>query len=208
MTQLLRVHPDNPQLRLIRQAADVLRNDGVIIYPTDSTYALGCQPGSAAAVARIRRIRKLPPAHNLTLVCRDLSELANYARVDNTAFRLIKSFTPGPYTFLLPATKLVPKAMLHPKRKTIGLRVPENPVLQELLNEMDGPLLNTTLILPDEEEPMLDPDDMLEALDRDVDLMIESGYCGLEQTTVIDLTGQNPEVTRLGKGDPSPLEAP
>ncbi len=206
MSQFFVVHPDNPQLRLLRRAADIVRDGGVIVYPTDSAYALGCAPGNRQAVERVRRIRRLPPSHNLSLVCRDFSELSTYARVDNTAFRLIRAMAPGPYTFLLPATRLVPRVMQHPKRRTVGLRIPEHPVVQGLLDELDGPMMTTTLILPGEAEPMIDPQDIRDRLQHEVDLVIDGGACGLEVTTVVDLVADPPVVTRLGRGDPGPLE--
>lgn len=206
MSQFFVVHPEDPQARLLRRAADIVRDGGVIVYPTDSAYALGCAPGNRQAVERIRRIRRLSPGHNLTLVCRDFSELATYARVDNSAFRLIRAMAPGPYTFLLPATRLVPRMMQHPKRRTVGLRVPEHRVVQGLLQELDAPLLTTTLILPGATEPLFDPEDMRDRLEHDVDLVIDGGACGLEVTTVVDLVADPPVITRLGKGDPGPLE--
>lgn len=206
MTQIFEIHPDNPQLRLIRQAVEVLRRGGVIIYPTDSAYALGCHIQDKAALQRIIRLRQLDDKHNFTLVCRDLSEIATYAKVNNTDYRLLKAFTPGAYTFILQATSEVPRLMLHPKRKTVGIRVPDHPVVSALLGELNEPLLSSTLILPGESEPMADIDDIRDTLARQVDLVIDSGFCGLEATTVVSLVEGVPEVLRRGKADPTPFE--
>jgi tRNA threonylcarbamoyl adenosine modification protein (Sua5/YciO/YrdC/YwlC family) len=206
LSQIFEIHPDNPQLRLIRQAVEILRRGGVIIYPTDSAYALGCHIQDKAALQRIIRIRQLDARHNFTLVCRDLSELATYARVNNTDYRLLKAFTPGAYTFILRATSEVPRLMLHPKRKTIGIRVPDHPVVSALLAELDEPLLSSSLILPGENEPMADIDRIRGALAKQVDLIIDSGFCGLEATTVVSLVEGVPEVLRRGKADPAPFE--
>lgn len=206
MTLVLDIHPKNPQLRLIHQAVDVLRDGGVIIYPTDSAYALGCHLQDKAALQRIIRIRQLDKRHNFTLVCRDLSELATYARVNNTHYRLLKAFTPDAYTFILRATSEVPRLMLHPKRKTIGIRVPDHPVVSSLLGELNEPLLSSTLILPGENEPMADVGEIRETLAKQVDLILDSGFCGMEATTVISLVDDVPEVLRRGKADPSPFE--
>ena len=206
MTLVLDIHPQNPQLRLIHQAVDVLRDGGVIIYPTDSAYALGCHLQDKAALQRIIRIRQLDKRHNFTLVCRDLSELATYARVNNSHYRLLKSFTPDAYTFILRATSEVPRLMLHPKRKTIGIRVPDHPVVSSLLGELNEPLLSSTLILPGENEPMADVGEIRETLAKQVDLILDSGFCGMEATTVISLVDDVPEVLRRGKANPSPFE--
>jgi len=206
VSQVFEIHPQNPQLRLVRQAVEVLRRGGVIIYPTDSAYALGCHIQDKAALQRIIRLRQLDDKHNFTLVCRDLSELATYARVNNTDYRLLKAFTPGAYTFILRATSEVPRLMLHPKRKTIGIRVPDHPVVSALLGELDEPLLSSTLILPGESEPMADIEDIRDTLARQVDLVIDSGFCGLEPTTVVSLVEGVPEVLRRGKADPAPFE--
>jgi len=206
VSQVFEIHPQNPQLRLVRQAVEVLRRGGVIIYPTDSAYALGCHIQDKAALQRIIRLRQLDDKHNFTLVCRDLSELATYARVNNTDYRLLKAFTPGAYTFILRATSEVPRLMLHPKRKTIGIRVPDHPVVSALLGELDEPLLSSTLILPRESEPMADIEDIRDTLARQVDLVIDSGFCGLEPTTVVSLVEGVPEVLRRGKADPAPFE--
>lgn len=207
MAQFFQIHPENPQHRLIGQAADIIRKGGVVVYPTDSAYALGCHIGDKDALERIRTLRKLDKNHNFTLMCRDLSELATYARVDNQAFRLIKNHTPGAYTFILEATADVPRRLLHPKRKTIGLRVPDNLIALALLEELGEPLMTSSLLLPGEELPMTDPYDIRDTLEHFVDLVIDGGYCGLEPTTVIDLTGDIPELVRQGKGDFSPFES-
>jgi tRNA threonylcarbamoyl adenosine modification protein (Sua5/YciO/YrdC/YwlC family) len=201
MSQFFSIHPDNPNPRLIRQAAEVLRNGGVVVYPTDSCYALGCHLDDKDAVARIRQIRKLDEQHHLTLMCRDLSEISRYARVDNTKFRLLKNNTPGNYTFILEATKEVPKRLQHPKRSTIGMRIPDHPVALALLEELGEPLLSTTLILPDEEGPLNDAEHIRDLLEKQVDLVIDGGAVGLDFTTVIDLTGDIPVLLRRGKGD-------
>lgn len=207
MAQFFQIHPENPQSRLISQAADIIRKGGIVVYPTDSAYALGCHIGDKDALERIRTLRKLDKNHNFTLMCRDLSELATYARVDNQAFRLIKNHTPGAYTFILEATADVPRRLLHPKRKTIGLRVPDNLIALALLEELGEPLMTSSLLLPGEEFPMTDPYDIRDTLEHFVDLVIDGGYCGLEPTTVVDLTGDVPELIRQGKGDFSPFES-
>lgn len=201
MSQFFQIHPDNPQQRLIAQAAAIIRNGGVIIYPTDSCYALGCHLGDKDAVERIRRIRKVDHMHDFTLVCRDLSEVGVYAKVDNTAFRLIKALTPGPYTFILPATGEVPRRLLNPKRKTIGIRIPDNAIVSELINCLGEPIMSTTLQMPGDEYPLTDPYDMRELLQSQVDLIIDGGFCGLEPTTVVSILEETPEVLRVGKGD-------
>lgn len=206
MSQFFQIHPENPQKRLIRQAAEILRNGGVVVYPTDSAYAIGCHLGDKQASDRIKRIRKLDEKHNFTLVCRDLSDIGVYARVDNTQYRLLKTFTPGPYTFILHATSEVPRRLLHPKRRTIGVRVPDNVIVQDLLAEMGEPIMSSTLILPGETDPMTDPYEIRETLEHDVDLIIDGGFCGLEPTTVVDFTEDDvPRVVREGKGDPEPF---
>ena len=200
MAQFFSVHPENPQNRLIRQAVEIIRKGGLVVYPTDSAYALGCHIGDKLALDRIRAIRQLGKDHNFTLVCRDLSELANYARVDNSAFRLIKSHTPGPYTFILNATSEVPRRLMHPKRKTLGLRVPNNNIALALMEELGEPLMTSSLIMPGDAEPLTDPYDIRETLEHHVELVIDGGYCGMEATTVIDLTGDEPELIRQGCG--------
>ena len=201
MSDYLSIHPENPQQRLIAKAAEVVRKGGVIAYPTDSVYAIGCHIGDKHAMDRIRSIRQVDKNHNFTLMCRDLSELASYARVDNSAFRSLKAQTPGPFTFILPATSEVPRRLMHPKRKTIGLRVPDSPIVQALLAELGEPMMSVTLIMPGDEYPLSDPYDIRAALEAHVDVLIDGGHCGLEPTTVVDMTGPVPEVTRQGMGD-------
>lgn len=201
MTQFFSIHPDNPQKRLIAHAANILLQGGVLVYPTDSCYALGCQIGNRDALQRIRRIRNLEQGHNLTLMCKDLSEISTYARVGNTAFRLMKALTPGPYTFLLMASRGVPKRLQHPKRKTIGLRVPDHPVAQALLMELNQPILSTSLILPGEEFAETVADEIRNVMGNQVDLIIDGGVCGMEPTTVVSLIDDTPEIVRQGKGD-------
>jgi len=200
MSQFFAIHPDNPQARLIRQAVDILAAGGVVVVPTDSSYAIVCHLDDKGAVERIQRIRQLDKKHNFTLICRDLSEIATYARVDNTAYRLLKAHTPGPYTFLLRATAEVPRRLQHPKRKTIGIRVPEHAVLQALLMEHNQPLMSTSLILPGCEFPETDADEIRAKLESQVDLIIDGGHCGIEPTTVVDLTAPAPEIVRQGRG--------
>ena len=201
MSQFFTIHPDNPNPRLIHQAANVLRDGGIVVYPTDSCYALGCHLDDKVAVARIRQIRKLDEHHHLTLMCRDLSEISRYARVDNVQFRLLKNNTPGSYTFILEATKEVPKRLQHPKRSTIGMRIPDHPVALALLEELGEPLLSTTLILSDEEGPLNDAEHIRKLLEKKVDLVIDGGAIGMDFTTVIDLTGAVPVLVRRGKGE-------
>ena len=207
MAQFFQIHPVNPQVRLVRRTVEILLEGGVIVYPTDSSYALGCQLGEKSAMERIRRIRRVDDKHNFTLVCRDLSEITTYAKIDNQAFRLLKSLTPGPYTFIHEATKQVPRRLLHPKRKSIGIRVPDNEICRALLGELNQPILSTTLILPGDEQPLTDPEAMREALDKHVDLIIDGGFCGLDPTTVVDMIAEPPQVTRVGKGDASMFES-
>jgi tRNA threonylcarbamoyl adenosine modification protein (Sua5/YciO/YrdC/YwlC family) len=201
MAQFFQIHPEDPQPRLIRRVGDIVRQGGVIVYPTDSSYALGCGIGEKSALDRIRTIRRVDDKHNLTLVCRDLSEITTYAKIDNRDYRLLKSLTPGAYTFIHKATKQVPRRLQHPKRKIIGIRVPDHPIAQALLAELDEPLMSTTLILPDDDMPLTDPYEIRDLLDHVVDVIIDGGYCGFEPTTVVDMTGDTPEVVRLGKGD-------
>ncbi|MEG0056348.1 L-threonylcarbamoyladenylate synthase [Hafnia sp.] len=205
MSQLFYIHPDNPQPRLISQCVEVLRKGGVIVYPTDSGYALGCMLGEKNAMERICRIRNLDSNHNFTLVCRDLSEISTYAFVDNTAFRLFKNNTPGHYTFILKATKEVPRRLMSEKRKTIGLRVPSNPIALDLLAALGEPLMSTTLMLPGNDFAESDPEEIQDALGKVVDLVIHGGFLGQQPTTVIDLTEDSPEVVRVGAGDPKPF---
>ncbi len=206
MAQFFQIHPENPQTRLVRRAVEILLEGGVVVYPTDSSYALGCQLGEKSAMERIRRIRRLDDKHNFTLVCRDLSEITTYARIDNQSFRLLKTLTPGPYTFIHEATKQVPRRLLHPKRKAIGIRVPDHEICRALLSELNQPILSTTLIMPDDEQPLTDPYEMREILDKHVDLVIDGGFCGLEPTTVVDMTAEPPILVRLGKGDATLFE--
>ncbi len=200
MAQLFSIHPTHPQPRLIRQAADIIRGGGVVVYPTDSCYALGCHIGDKSAAERLRRIREVDETHHFTLVCRDLSEIANFAKVDNAQYRLLKHATPGAYTFLLEASREVPRRLAHPRRRTIGLRVPEHLVAQALLAELNEPLLSTTLLLPGVEEPLNDANEIRERLERLVDLVIDGGPCGIVPTTVIDMTQGEPVLVREGAG--------
>ncbi len=205
MSDFLQVHPSDPEDRNVKQIANVLLAGGVIVYPTDSTYALGCHIGDKGALDRIRRIRQLGDKHNFTLVCRDLSSLASYAQVHNSAYRILKAYTPGPYTFILKATPEVPRRLLHPKKKTIGLRVPDNAIAQAILEKMGEPIMSTSLILPDEDERLVDPYDMRLEIGKRVDLIVDGGVCGVEATTMVDLVDGIPEVIREGKGDSEPF---
>jgi tRNA threonylcarbamoyl adenosine modification protein (Sua5/YciO/YrdC/YwlC family) len=200
MALYLEIHPQNPQSRLIRQAVEVVRQGGVIAYPTDSCYALGCHVGDKDALERIRRIRAADKNHHFTLVCRDLAEIAHYARVETWQFRLLKSSTPGPFTFLLPATREVPRRLQHPKRRTIGIRVPDHPVPRMLLEELGEPLMSSTLLLPGDPQPLTDGAEILERLENELDAIIDSGHCGIEPTTVVDLAVNPPVVLRQGRG--------
>jgi len=206
VSQFFQIHPDNPQPRLVRQAVDIIRAGGVVVYPTDSAYALGCHLGDKAALDRIRRIRRLDAHHNFTLVCRDLSDIATYARVDNTVYRMLRQSTPGPYTFILKATSELPRRLQHPKRKTVGLRVPDNHIAQALLEDLGEPLMSVTMILPGEELPLIDPYEIRGLLEHEVDLVIDGGFCGMEATTVVDLADGAPMILRAGKGDTAPFE--
>jgi tRNA threonylcarbamoyl adenosine modification protein (Sua5/YciO/YrdC/YwlC family) len=203
MSQFFQIHPDNPQARLIRQATDIIRKGGVIVYPTDCGYSLGCHIGDKAALDRIRQIRRLDDKHNFTLVCKDLSEISTYARFDNRLYRLLKHHTPGPYTFIFGATSEVPRRLLHPKRKTIGIRIPENKIVQALLDELGEPIMSSSLILPNETMPMMDPYDIRDTLQHQLDLVIDGGYCGMEPTTVIKMDVDDMAVLRQGAGDAS-----
>lgn len=205
MSEYFQVHPDNPQERLVRRAAEVLLAGGVVIYPTDSTYALGCHLGDKAALDRIRRIRQLDSRHNFTLLCPDLSSLSTYAQVHNSAYRILKAYTPGPYTFILKATPEVPRRLMHPKRKTIGLRVPDHPVAQAILGAHGEPIMSTSLILPDQDSQLVAPYEMRMQLGKLVDLIVDGGACGIEPTTMVDLVEGVPEIIRVGKGDPEPF---
>jgi tRNA threonylcarbamoyl adenosine modification protein (Sua5/YciO/YrdC/YwlC family) len=205
MQKLLKIHSETPQRHLLRQAAKVLADGGVIVYPTDSGYALGCQIGCKDAIARIRQIRRLDEKHHMTVMCRDLSELSQYARVSDTVYRILRKHTPGPYTFLLNATNEVPKRLQHPNRKTIGIRVPDHLITQALLEASDQPLLSTSLILPDYEGILIEPAVIYDLVGNRVDLVLDGDYCGREPTSMIDLTGEQPKVLRVGKGDVSPF---
>lgn len=207
MAQYFEIHPTHPQSRLIKRAVEIVRHGGVIAYPTDSSYALGCHIGDKAAMERIRRIRRVEDDHNFTLVCRDLSEVSQYARVGNADYRLLKANTPGPYTFILPATREVPRRLQHPKRKTIGLRVPDHVIAQALLAELNEPLMSSTLMLPGESLPLSDPEEIRRRLEHEVDLIIDGGFCGLEPTTVIEVEEGRATVVRQGKGDSERLPA-
>lgn len=200
MAQFFAIHPDNPQERLIKQAADIIKSGGVVVYPTDSCYALGCALGDKNAMERILHIRRIDQKHHLTLMCADLSELGNYARVDNSQYRQLKAATPGSYTFILQATKEVPNRTLHPKRKTIGLRVPDNKIALALIEQVGEPILSCTLMLPEDNEALTDPYEIRDRLEHAVDLIIDGGWCGMEPTTVVDMT-DGTELIRQGKGD-------
>jgi tRNA threonylcarbamoyl adenosine modification protein (Sua5/YciO/YrdC/YwlC family) len=207
VAQYFEVHPDNPQARLVGQIAAVLRAGGLIVYPTDSGYAFGWAIGDKAAQDRIRLIRRLADTHDFTLVCRDLSEIATYARVDNVAYRLMRGATPGPYTFILKATHEVPRRLQDPKRKTIGIRVPDNRIARAILDALGEPLMSSSLVLPGEDMPLTDPQEIRDRVGKQVDRVVDGGFCGYEPTTVVDLQGETPEVIRRGKGDPTPFEA-
>lgn len=202
MAQFFSVHPTHPQPRLIRQAAEIVRRGGLIAYPTDSSYALGCHLGDAPAQQRLRRVRGVDDKHHLTLMCRDLSEIATYAIVDNVQFRLLKAATPGSYTFILRATREVPRRLQHPRRKTIGVRVPSHAAALALLGELGEPMLSSTLILPGAAQPLADAAEIRAALEHELDLIVDGGHCGNEPTTVLDLTGAAPVVLRAGRGIP------
>jgi len=201
MSQYFSIHPVNPQRRLIKQAVEMIKQGALVVYPTDSCYAFGCHLGDKEALERIRRIRQVDEKHNFTLVCRDLSELSNYAYVDNTMFRLLRNYTPGPFTFILRASKEVPRRMQVAKRKTIGLRIPDHPVALDLLEALGEPLMSSTLILPGDETPMTDPEDMRERLVHQVDLIIDGGNCGFEPTTVVNMVDSSYDILRQGKGE-------
>jgi len=205
VSQFFEIHPDNPQIRLIQKSVEMIRNGAVIAYPTDSAYALGCHLGDKKALDTIRAIRKVDDKHNFTLVCRDLSEIATYAKVDNAVYRFLNAHTPGAYTYILKATREVPKRLLHPRRRTIGIRVPDNKIVHSLLAQLGEPIMSTTLILPTEDLPMTEAHDIRETLEHQLDLIIDGGHCGLEPTTVIDLTEHQPQIIRAGCGDPAPF---
>jgi tRNA threonylcarbamoyl adenosine modification protein (Sua5/YciO/YrdC/YwlC family) len=206
MPRFIDIHPDNPQQRSVDQAAAVIQDGGLIAYPTDSGYALGAQLGNKDALDRIRTIRQLDDKHHFTLVCSDFAQLGQFVHLDNSVFRAIKAATPGPYTFILPATKEVPRRLLHAKKKTVGVRIPEHPVVRELLRAMGEPILSSTLLLPDDDGPMTEGWEIKDRLDHVVDAVIDSGECGLEPTTVVDWSEGYPEVVRVGAGDPRPFE--
>ncbi|MEI6354269.1 MAG: L-threonylcarbamoyladenylate synthase [Methylococcus sp.] len=200
MSQYFEIHTQNPQVRLIKRTAEILLKGGIIIYPTDSSYAIGCRLDNKDGLERIRRIRRLDEDHNFSLICRDISEISTFAKINNEAFRLIKSLTPGPFTFILEATKETPKRLQHSKNKTIGIRLPDDPITEAMVLEIGEPLFSTTLILPDHEAAMSDPEEIRERLQKEVDLVIDAGIITYEPTTIIDLTGEHAEITRQGKG--------
>ena len=201
MGEIVSIHPENPQQRLLDPVVDVIRRGGVIAYPTDSVYALGCHIGDKQAMDRIRTIRCLDKHHNFTLICRDLSELATYARVDNVTFRALKASTPGPFTFVLKASAEVPRRLMHPKRKTIGIRVPENPIIKAMLDSLHEPMMSVTLMMPDDGYPMTDAYEINQHLGSRVDIVIDAGFCGMEPTTVVDMTEDTPTILRQGAGE-------
>lgn len=205
MAQYFHIHPETPQHRLIHQAVNIIRKGGIIAYPTDSSYALGCHIGDKAAMERIRRIRQVGDKHNFTLVCRDLAEIATYAKISNADYRMLKANTPGPYTFILPATREVPRRLQNPRRKTIGLRIPDHAITQALLEELGEPLMSSTLIMPNEETPLTEPGDIRQRLQHEVDLVIEGGSCDMLPTTVVILADGTAEIARTGKGDTAPF---
>jgi tRNA threonylcarbamoyl adenosine modification protein (Sua5/YciO/YrdC/YwlC family) len=205
MSVYLKTHPKNPEMRFINRAAEVILNGGIIVYPTDTTYALGCNIGDKGALERIRRIRKLDESHYLTLLCNDLTSVSTYAKVSNSAFRILKANTPGPYTLRLRATREVPRRLLDPKRKTIGLRIPDSRIAQALLQKLDAPIMTTSLLFPDEAEPFLDIEEIRSRIGKLVDLIVDGGPNGREHSTVVDLVGNVPEVVRFGKGDSRPF---
>lgn len=207
MSQFFQIHPDNPQQRLISNAVEMIRRGAVVAYPTDSAYALGCHLEDKKALDRIRQIRRVDNRHNFTLMCRDLSEISTYAKVGNASYRILNHCTPGPYTFILPGTREVPRRLLHPKKRTIGIRIPDNKIILALLEELGEPLMSSSLILPGETMPMTEAEDIRDALERQLDLIIDGGHCGIDPTTVVDMTGELPEVVREGRGDISPFEA-
>lgn len=205
MSQFFQIHPDNPQPRLIKQVATIIREGGLVVIPTDCAYALACRVGDKKATARVVQLRQLDDKHNFTLLCRDLSELATYAKVDNSQYRLLKTHTPGAFTFILPATKEVPRLLMNAKKKTIGLRIPENNIAQQLLEELGEPIMTTSLIMPGEELPMSDPYDIRQLLERQVECVVDGGYCGFDATTVVDMTDEIPQIARQGAGEAEEL---
>lgn len=206
MSQFFQIHPDNPQPRLIKQAAEIMRKGGLAVIPTDCAYALACPLEDKQAVDRVKKIRQLNDKHNFTLICRDLTDISTYAKVDNTAYRLLKAHTPGAYTFILNGTREVPRRLMHPKRRTIGIRVPDNNIVDALVAELGEPIMSTSLILPGDDMPLSDPYDIRQSLEHVVDLVIDGGYCGLEATTVVDMTSDEYEIVRQGVGSIDVLE--
>jgi tRNA threonylcarbamoyl adenosine modification protein (Sua5/YciO/YrdC/YwlC family) len=206
MSQFFQIHPENPQQRLIKQAAEILAKGGLVVIPTDCAYALACKLEDKQALERVKQLRQLNDKHNFTLMCRDLTEISVYGRVDNTAYRLLKAHTPGSFTFILDGTREVPRRLMHPKRKTIGIRVPDNAITQALLAELGEPLMTTSLIMPGEDTPMSDPYEIRQTLEHALDLVIDGGYCGFEATTVVDMTGDEYLVTRQGAGNIPEIE--
>lgn len=203
MATLIEIHPKDPQPRRVEKVVEIIRNGGLIAYPTDSSYAFGCHIGDAKAISRIHRIRRTDKKHNFTLVCKDLAEISTYARVDNWAYRLIKSMTPGPYTFILPATREVPKRLQNPKRRTIGLRVPEHPLVKAILESLGEPIMSSTLLLPDHVQPLTDPQEIEARIGRQIDAIVDAGPTGIEPTSILDLTSGSVEILRIGRGDVS-----
>ncbi len=203
MARYVEVHPDNPQARSITQAVDLIRSGGLVVYPTDSCFAFGCQIGNQAGLQRIRAIRSLDDRHHFTLVCRDFAQAGQFVKVSNSVFRAVMASVPGPFTFILPATGEVPKRLVHPKKKTVGVRIPDHPVVRALLAELGEPILSSTLLLPGDDEVMTDGWEIKERLDNQVDMVIDSGECGIDVTTVVDLSQDEPEIVRLGAGDPA-----
>lgn len=206
MSQFFQIHPDNPQARLVTQAVEILNRGGLIVYPTDCGYALGCHLGDKGAMDRIKRIRQLNDKHNFTLVCRDLSDISTYAKVDNPRYRLLKNHTPGAYTFILKATSEVPRRLLHPKRRMIGIRIPDNLIAQALTQALGEPIMSTSLIMPGDDYPLTDPYEIRQLLQHDIDLVIDGGYCGMSATSVVSLVDDVPEIIREGAGDISVFE--
>ena len=200
MSQFLQLHPKDPQPRLVKRVVDIVHGNGLIVYPTDSSYAFGCNIDNKQGLERICRLRRLSEDHNFTLICKDLAQVSTYAKMNNEAFRLIKSLTPGPFTFILEATRETPRRIQHAKRKTIGIRLPDDPITRAILSELDAPLFSSTLLLPDEEDPMTDPLDIRDRLENEVELVIDSGVVPYNPTTIIDLTGSHPEIVRQGAG--------
>ncbi|MBL4608420.1 MAG: threonylcarbamoyl-AMP synthase [Pseudomonadales bacterium] len=205
MSQYFRIHPDNPQSRLIKHAVEIIRKGGVVVYPTDSAYAIGCHIGDKSALDRIIKIRQLDKKHSFSIICPDLSSISTYAKVGNSHYRLLKAYTPGPYTFIFPATSELPRRLMHPKRKTIGIRVPDNAITLALLEELGEPLMTATLLLPGDEYPLCDPEEIRDHLEQQVDLIVDGGYGMMEETTIIDMVENVPEVVREGLGDSSPF---